>query len=207
MPAWDGRLAHPAWKCPASACPDREIPPQPAFHTDSPPPQAKSITSFNDSPNLFQSRMLRPFVVPQSIKGAEAVMKRLWIAACLVFPLAALMAVELPSGDSWLQWAKNPQHTGFIQLSGQSASHKLAEIRYDPFVNQEKRDDFGELIVHYQVPLTKGDSVYMEFKTGKWIPCNPRNAWTTGAACGPNTWEKQIWNEKRLDWHQGKLRE
>jgi hypothetical protein len=134
-------------------------------------------------------------------------MKRLWIAACLVFPLAALMAVELPSGDSWSQWAKNPQHTGFIQLSGQSASHKLAEIRYDPFVNQEKRDDFGELIVHYQVPLTKGDSVYMEFKTGKWIPCNPRNAWTTGAACGPNTWDKQIWNEKRLDWHQGKLLE
>ena len=132
-------------------------------------------------------------------------MKRLWIAASLVLPLAAVMAVELPSGDSWPQWAKNPQHTGFIQISGQSASHKLAEIRYDPFVNQEKRDDFGELIVHYQVPLIEGNAVYMEFKTGKWIPCNPPTAWTMGATCGPNTWDKEIWNEKRLDWQQGKL--
>jgi hypothetical protein len=67
-------------------------------------------------------------------------MKRLWIAACLVLPLTALMAVDLPSGDSWPQWAKNPQHTGFIQVSGQSASHKLAEIRYDPFVLCSGRD-------------------------------------------------------------------
>ena len=132
-------------------------------------------------------------------------MKRLWFVACLVVPLAALMAGELPSGDSWPQWAKNPQHTGFIQVSGQAASNKLAEIRYDPFVDQEKHDTGGELLVHYQVPLTEGNSVYMEFKTGKWIPCNPPTAWETGTACGPNTWDKEIWNEKRLDWQQGKL--
>jgi hypothetical protein len=134
-------------------------------------------------------------------------MKRLWFAASLllVLPLVALMAGERPSGDSWPQWAKNAQHTGFIQVTGQPASHKLAEIRYDPFVAQEKLDEGGELVVHYQVPLTEGNSVYMEFKTGKWIPCHPPTAWQTGTACGPNTWDKEIWNEKRLDWQQGKL--
>jgi len=80
-------------------------------------------------------------------------MKRLWFAASLllVLPLAALMAGELPSGDSWPQRAKNSQHTGFIQVTGQPASHKLTEIRYDAFVDQEKRDSGGELLAHYQV--------------------------------------------------------
>ena len=132
-------------------------------------------------------------------------MKRLMFTASLVLPLAALMANELTSSDSWPQWAKNPQHSGFIQASGQSASHKLAEMPYDPFVYQEKLDTFGELLAHYQVPLIESNSVYMEFKTGKWIPCQPPLAWQKGAACGPNTWDKEIWNEKRLDWQQGKL--
>ncbi len=132
-------------------------------------------------------------------------MRRFLFIASLVLPLAALMAVDGPSGDSWPQWAKNPQHTGFIHVSGQSAGQKLAEIPYDPFVDQEKLDEAGELLVHYQVPLIEGNSVYMEFKTGKWIPCHPRFAWEHGAACGPNTWDKQIWNEKRLDWQNGKL--
>jgi hypothetical protein len=132
-------------------------------------------------------------------------MKRLWFAACLVLPFAALMAIELPSNNSWLQWAGNPQHTGFTQVTGQSASKILAKIRYDPFVVDEKRDAGGILVVHYQVPLVEGNSVYMEFKTGEWIACNPPKAWQTGAACGPNTWNKEIWNEKRFDWEQGKL--
>jgi len=36
-------------------------------------------------------------------------------------------------------------------------------------------------------------------------PVQPSNSRQTGAACGPNTWDKEIWNEKRLDWQQGKL--
>jgi hypothetical protein len=93
-------------------------------------------------------------------------MKQLWFAASLllVLPLVALTAGERPSGDFWTQWAKDAQHTGFIQVTGQPASHKLAEIRYDPFVAQEKLDEGGELVVHYQVPLTESNSVYMEFK-------------------------------------------
>ena len=99
-------------------------------------------------------------------------MKRLWFAASLLLllPLVTLTAGERPSGDSWPQWGKDAQHNGFIEVTGQAARHKLAEIRYDPFVTQEKLDEGGELVVHYQVPLTESNSVYMEFKTGKWIP-------------------------------------
>ena len=48
--------------------------------------------------------------------------------------VAAAVASNLPWHDSWPQWAQNSQHTGFIQIAGQSPNHKLAEIRYDPFV-------------------------------------------------------------------------
>jgi hypothetical protein len=117
--------------------------------------------------------------------------------------LAAVAATEPRSDASWPQWAQNPQHTGFIHITSQPPNNRLAEITYDPFVRLEQREDFGLLVVHYQVPLTEGNHAYMEFKTGKWIVCHPRYAWLQGAACGPNTWDKEIWNEKRLDWQQG----
>ena len=159
------------------------------------------LTTFQTSFRVKCCRLLL-FRKVLSIKGAEAVMKRLWIAACLVLPLAALMAVELPSGDSWSQWAKNPQHTGFIQLSGQSASHKLAEIRYDRFVNQEKRDDFG-VDRALPGPVDRGrqrlhgiQNRQMDARVTLVTPGRP------GQHAVPIQ-DKQIWNEKRLDWNQG----
>jgi len=121
--------------------------------------------------------------------------------------LAAAVASKLPLQPSWTQWGQNPQHTGFVAISGQSPTSKLAALRYDPFVKLEKLDWFGNLVVHYQTPLVEGQSVYMEFKTGKWIPCNPPSAWTSGKHCGPNAWESEIWNEKRLEWKNGNLKE
>jgi outer membrane protein assembly factor BamB len=121
--------------------------------------------------------------------------------------LAAAVASKLPLQASWTQWGQNPQHTGFVPISGQSPTTKLAALRYDPFVKLEKLDWFGDLAVHYQVPLIEGENVYMEFKTGKWIACDPPSNWTTGAHCGPNAWESEIWNEKRLEWKDGKLKE
>jgi outer membrane protein assembly factor BamB len=132
-------------------------------------------------------------------------MKWRMISVLSALLVAAAVANNLPWHDSWPQWAQNSQHTGFVQIAGQSPNHKLAEIRYDPFVPLEKADWFGALAVHYQVPLIEGNSVYMEFKTGKWIACHPPTAWTQGAHCGPNAWESQTWNEKRMDWQNGKL--
>lgn len=107
--------------------------------------------------------------------------------------------------QEWLQWAQNPQHTGFVLVEGQAPQRQLADIVYDPFVAQEQTEANGELLVHYQVPLINKRHVYMEFKTGTWVPCPTAGSWFFGDACGPNTWNQEIWNEKALVWRGGKL--
>src|SRR4029079_15349751 len=73
-------------------------------------------------------------------------------------------------GQDWGQWMKNAQHTGAVSSAGQSAAHVLADVVYDPFVDQEKADPLAapDLLVHYQAPLIDGNTVYMEFKTGTY---------------------------------------
>jgi outer membrane protein assembly factor BamB len=93
---------------------------------------------------------------------------------------------------TWSQWGKNPQHQGFVTTDGQAATSILEDIVYDPFTAQEEAASGDELLVHYQVPLIDTDNnVYMEFKTGSFT--------------GNNTWNTQIWNEKRLSWVNGSL--
>ncbi len=93
---------------------------------------------------------------------------------------------------TWSQWGKNPQHQGFVTTDGQAATSILADIVYDPFTSQEEAVSGDSLLVHYQVPLIDTDNnVYMEFKTGSFT--------------GNNTWNTQIWNEKRLSWVNGSL--
>ena len=60
-------------------------------------------------------------------------------------------------------------HLGF----GQSPSQKLAGLTYDPFVAQEQAESFGELLAHYQAPLTDGQDVFMEFISGTYVSCDP----------------------------------
>jgi len=110
----------------------------------------------------------------------------------------------------WAQWGANPQHTGMVSVAGQSVSSQLVDIVYDPFVNQEKAENtsyYGEaaLTVHEQAPITDGNDVYMEMKTGTYNSCNPVGAWTNGAACGPNTWNTMWWDEARYSWLNGQL--
>lgn len=111
----------------------------------------------------------------------------------------------------WPQWGANPQHTGMVDVTAQKLKEIKADIIYDPFIEQEKAEEvvvFGQpvLTVHEQVPLTDGDDVYMETKTGTYNSCNPAGAWfTQGAACGPNTWNTIIWNETKFSWRDGKL--
>src|SRR6516165_8471521 len=130
-------------------------------------------------------------------------MKRLVIPVLFaVFITAAWGKLE---EEEWLQWAQNPQHTGFVSVEGQAPKNQLADIVYDPFVAQEQAEANGELLAHYQVPLVSKKHVYMEFKTGKWVACSTPGNWVFGEACGPNTWNQQIWNEKALVWRGGKL--
>lgn len=110
----------------------------------------------------------------------------------------------------WPQWGSNPQHTGMVQVTGQSLNETFADIVYDPFVTQEKAENtvlFGEavLTVHAQAPITDGNDVYMLMKMGSYNSCSPAGNWVNGAACGPNAWDTMDWCEVRFSWVDGQL--
>ncbi|MGA8144557.1 MAG: hypothetical protein WB987_11765 [Candidatus Acidiferrales bacterium] len=109
------------------------------------------------------------------------------------------------SAAFWPQWGSNPQHTGMVSVLGQHLTSKLVDIAYDPFINQEKAEFGGELVVHEQSSIINGNDVYMVVKSGTYNSCNPLGNWQTGAACGPNSWNTMIWNERRYTWVSNSL--
>jgi hypothetical protein len=115
-----------------------------------------------------------------------------------------LSAGFLLFADGWPQWGQNPQHSGSIAVLGQSPSQKLASMVYDPFVAQEQGENTGELLAHYQAPLTDGQDVFMEFIGGTYVTCTPPGSYTP-FPCGNDNWFNQIWSEKRLHWEGGQL--
>ena len=122
--------------------------------------------------------------------------------ASIFVGLASLSATAF--GQGWPQWGRDPQHSGSIPVLGQLPTQKLANLTYDPFVAQEQAENFGELLAHYQAPLTNGQDVFMEFISGTYVSCNPPGSYTP-FPCGNDNWFNQIWNEKRLHWHSGQL--
>ena len=119
-------------------------------------------------------------------------MRMLSLALFAVFLMASLPG----RSQDWPQWGRTPQHTGASNVLGQRTKELLDDVVYDPFVEAEKADPLfgdGDLHVHYQVPLTDGDDVYMEFKSGVYT--------------SHLTWETQTWNEKKLRRVHGRLSE
>jgi hypothetical protein len=129
----------------------------------------------------------------------------------------AVMTVTFVVGDpapsnspTWAQIGANPQHTGNVAVVGQALANQLADIVYEPFVAKEKAEAeplFGEpvLLAHFQAPIVDGSDVYMMTKSGLYTSCNPAGSWLSGAACGPNTWITEIWDEVRFTWELGQL--
>jgi len=99
--------------------------------------------------------------------------------------------VSLNVNAQWSQIGANPKHTGSVPVAAQPLLHLLSDITYDPFVAQEQAQEFGDLLVHYQVPLVDGDDVYMEFKSGQFT--------------SPDRWETQTWSIHGLRWQNGTL--
>ena len=132
-------------------------------------------------------------------------MKRL----CPAIALASCMAAcggsgsAVPPTGGWAQWGSNPQHTGMVGVTGQSLAFQLADILYDPFVSMEQAESGGGLIAHFQATLVDGNDFYTVIKSGTYVPCNLQGSWTAGQACGPNTWNQEIWNEARYTWING----
>jgi hypothetical protein len=132
-----------------------------------------------------------------------------------LLPLFILLALAVllltgfgPDLPFWSQWGANPQHSGMVGVLGQPLNTKIADIIYDPFVNQEKtenQDLYGEAVLtaHYESTLIDGDSFYMEQKSGTYIDCHPLIGWLYGEDCGPNAWYWMIWNVARYDWVNG----
>jgi len=99
--------------------------------------------------------------------------------------------VALAFSEDWLQWGQNP-------------SRILANLTYDPFVPQEQAEEGGELLAHYQTPLVQNQDVFMEFKSGTYVNCNPPGTFEP-YPCGPDNWNNQTWSERRLHWEGGAL--
>jgi hypothetical protein len=122
----------------------------------------------------------------------------------IILGLLLLTSQTRVFAQGWPQWGQNPQHSGSIAVAGQNASEQLASTTYDPFAAQKEAENGGELLVHYQAPLTDGQDVFMEFISGTFVSCNPPGSYTP-FPCGNDNWFNQVWNEKRLHWQAGKL--
>jgi hypothetical protein len=123
----------------------------------------------------------------------KTVAKTLYILT-LVLSIQTLL-VTTTLGQDWSQWGRDPQHTGSINVAGQSLNRNLADVIYDSSEAAEvslAAQIFGDsdLLVHYQVPLIDGNDVYMEFKSG-----NPSR----------NSFAQLNWAENKLSWQNGTL--
>ena len=92
--------------------------------------------------------------------------------------------------SAWPQWGQNPQHTGNLAVVGQIPQERLSNQTFDPFVSQEIAES-GALLMHYQVPLVGSSLVFMEFKTGKYISCDPPGSGQP-FPCGPDADRKSV---------------
>jgi Bacterial Ig-like domain (group 3) len=122
--------------------------------------------------------------------------------AFAIFPISRTAFAQ--SSAAWPQWGQNPQHTGFLAVAGQALQGKLSDQIFDPFTKEEEAESSGALLMHYQVPLVNGSNVFMEFKTGTYVPCDPPGSGEP-FPCGPNDWNTEIWNETNLQWQNGQL--
>src|SRR2546426_2904944 len=98
--------------------------------------------------------------------------------------------IQAAPEPSWPQWGQNPQHTGFLNVTGQKLNRILANIVYDPLVPDEQALNGGDLLVHYQTPLVDGNDVYMESKAGSY---------TAG------DYATQTWHQNKFTWSGGQL--
>src|SRR5690349_15067384 len=98
----------------------------------------------------------------------------------ILFVGVMVLSIGFAAGQSWPQWALNPQHTSQIQVVGQPLNRELSDVLFDPLVSQERAAEQGVLGVHYQVPLIDGSDVFMEFKSGTF---------------NKNRYDTQVWGE------------
>lgn len=112
--------------------------------------------------------------------------------------LLALSRRSAPAAEpDWPQWGRSPSHGASASVVAQPLSAILADVVYDPFVAAATAEAGGDLLAHYPVPLLDGSDVYMEKKSGVYVSCSPPGSGEP-APCGPDAWNRQIWNVQKL---------
>src|SRR5205807_2486206 len=86
---------------------------------------------------------------------------------------------------AWLQWGGDPSHAGQSCSAAQPMSRQLGEVKFDPFVEAETAEEYGDILIHYQVPLIAGDDVYIMAKSGIFTPCDLPIPPDTNPVCNP----------------------
>jgi hypothetical protein len=111
------------------------------------------------------------------------------------YSILALLAIacgdeSTPPDPAWPQWGQSAQHAGTLAVAGQALKTIYLDYVFDPFVATEVADSSGALPVHYMTPLTQGDAVIMETKSGTY---------STGS------YSTQTWGVVRFTWVDGAL--
>jgi len=125
----------------------------------------------------------------------------LWILGLALFLVVSLAAAA--QSLSWSQWGQNPQHTGNMPVPGQAPEARLSDLVFDPFVTQEVAESHA-LLTHYQAPLVNAGTIFMNFKSGTYVSCDPPGSGQP-FPCGPDAWDTEVWNERALVWQNGQL--
>jgi hypothetical protein len=118
---------------------------------------------------------------------------------------AATSEIAQPLPCTWSQWGRDATHGGQSCARGQAPTNILDHTVYDPFEFQEIADSFGDLFVHYQVPLDDGlGNYFMMQKGGTYTSCDPPGSFKP-FPCGPvpQNMAQQTWSEKRFQRRHG----
>ena len=133
-------------------------------------------------------------------------MKIQTIVRSAVLVLLPRIAAAVPDSTSngWPQWGRNPQHTSAAAVPAQPLRGILADVAYDPFAALEIAEGGDDLLVHFPAPLVVGTDVYVESKSGQYVPCDPPGSGQP-FPCGPDAWDHETWNVTKFSWRSGSL--
>ena len=109
--------------------------------------------------------------------GKRASRKR-WSGAVIGAALLTLApGLAAAQTADWPQWGRDPGQSGAAPAIGQPLDSILADVVYDAFVAQETAESFGNLLVHYAVPLLDGGDIYI----------GPSNRWSQRCPGAPDS--------------------
>lgn len=108
--------------------------------------------------------------------------------AILAFLASACGDDSANSQVSWPEWGQSAEHAGTLPVTGQALDRIDLDYTYDPFVSAEFPGTSSSLGVHYMTPLTYGDAMFMEVKSG---------------AYSTTTYSTQVWGVVLFEWVNG----